>query len=229
MSAVNKADLSIIIPCGPGEQAWKPLLSRLMATPARDTEIIISATTPRPQTGPDHDVIWVHGETGRAAQLNRGIAGSSGRVLWLLHADTQPGPGNVAAALKFAALDGHGIGWFDLSFAQDGPRAAGINARGANLRSRLLGLPFGDQGWVLSRQIFERVGPFDPQFGRGEDLDFIIRARAANVNLTRLQPSLPTSARRYRDHGWLRTSLEHLWLTMIKCNQARNGRKKRIS
>lgn len=218
---MSNTDLSIIIPCGPGEQAWKTLRSRLLAEPSRNMEIVISATEPRPQTGLDPDVIWVHGRAGRAEQLNRGIAAGSGRVVWLLHADSLPGPANIAAALQFAALDVPGIGWFDLAFDRDGPRAARLNAWGANLRSRILGLPFGDQGWLMPRAVFARLGGFDPDFGRGEDLDFIVRAHAQGIRLRRLGPTLLTSARRYREHGWWRTSLAHLWLTLCLYRRAR--------
>ena len=44
-----------------------------------------------------------------------------------------------------------------------------LNAAGANLRSRWLGLPFGDQGLVLPRASFERLGGFDPALRYGED------------------------------------------------------------
>lgn len=225
VQAVSSA-VSIIIPCGPGERDWAPLLTSLSTAADSPFEIIISATEPCPHKALDSRVRWLHGSPGRAAQLNRGIQASTGEWLWLLHADSRPDKGNLAAALKFAAAGECEIGWFDLAFDDDGPKATRFNALGANLRSRWLGLPFGDQGWLMPRALFEKVGDFDPAFGRGEDLDFVIRAWARGFRPRPLGSALVTSARRYREHGWLRTSLAHSWLTLGLWLRARKGLKK---
>lgn len=217
------ATLAIIIPAGPGDRAWRSLLPRL-APLADAAEIVISACEPRPSGPAVAGVRWLTGPAGRAGQLNRGAAACSAPVLWLLHADSRPGTAALDAAMRFAgdasANARATIGWFDLAF-DDGPRLAQLNARGANLRSALFGLPFGDQGWIVARGVFDELGGFDPGFGRGEDLDFIVRARHLGVGLTRIGVPLATSARRYREHGWLRTTLAHLWLTLELWNKSR--------
>ncbi|MDT8448977.1 MAG: glycosyltransferase [Wenzhouxiangellaceae bacterium] len=217
------ARLAIIIPAGPGEQAWRGLLPRL-APLAETAEIVVSACGPRPSGPAEPGFRWLTGPPGRAGQLNRGVAACSAPVLWLLHADSRPGPVALEAAAHFAGdppvNPPETIGWFDLAF-DDGPRLARLNARGANLRSALFGLPFGDQGWLVARRVFDELGGFDPGFGRGEDLDFVVRARRQGVGLTRIGVPLATSARRYREHGWLRTTLAHLWLTLELWNKSR--------
>jgi len=215
--------LSIVIPVGPGDDAYRGLLQRLRGLPA-SCEIVLSTCeplTPAPdRRGPDDAaLILISGPPGRAGQLNRGIASATAPCLWLMHADTRPDNDNIATAMRFArecaAGRGHMLlGWFDLAFEAGGPRLATVNALGANLRSRMLKLPFGDQAWVMSRTLFERSGGFDETFGHGEDLDFIVRARRIDARLCRLQPAIRTSARRYREHGWARTTLAHLWLTL---------------
>lgn len=205
--------LSIVIPVGPREDAWPKLLTRLEAL-ADSAEIILSACGPTPPIDRSTPVRWISGPSGRAGQLNRGVAEARGSVLWLLHADSEPDAACLDAVRRFSGSGFDAIGWFDLAFSSDGPRAAAINAWGANLRSRLLELPFGDQGWVLPKSLFERLGGFDPGFGRGEDLEFIVRARRAGIPMTRLDASLRSSARRYREQGWLRTTLDHLVLTV---------------
>ncbi len=143
-------------------------------------------------------------------------------MLWLLHADSEPDPPCVDAARRFMQQGLEAIGWFDLRFGDDGPAAVALNSWGANLRSRWFKLPFGDQGWLLPRALFEKLGGFDPDFGRGEDLEFIVRARRAGIPLIRIGAVLRSSARRYQEHGWLPTTLKHLALTVRLHHKARN-------
>lgn len=226
--------LSIVIPVGPGDDAWRGLLERLAFFPA-PCQIVVSACRPLgasipPGAAGDIDLVEVNGSPGRAAQLNRGVAAASAECLWLVHADSRPDPAALTAAIEFAETanaTAMRLGWFRLAFAADGPRMAALNAHGANLRSRILQMPFGDQAWLMHRAVFDRVGGFDEDFGRGEDLDFVIRARAAGARVESLKPLVRTSARRYRDQGWLRTTLAHIWLTLRLHNRARRRAAKR--
>ena len=226
--------LSIVIPVGPGDDACTGLLERIAEFPIA-CQVVLSTCEPlaRRHDGPVHpglELIEVHGSPGRAAQLNRGVAAAGFDCLWLVHADSRPDARAFKAATAFAAGvrdQPMRVGWFTLAFAADGPRLARLNAHGANLRSRLLQMPFGDQAWLMSRTLFDQVGGFDETFGRGEDLDFLVRARHAGAYLQRLEPAIRTSARRYREQGWLPTTLAHLWLTLrlwLKARRrARNG------
>lgn len=215
--------LSIIVPIGPGDDAWRELLRTLAEFPGR-CQIILSASEPLNARWPNGapaeiELQEVTGPPGRAAQLNRGVSVASAQCLWLVHADCRPCLDAMAAAARFARACGDPekrttLGWFDLEFTADGPGLASLNAVGANLRSRLFGLPFGDQAWLMHRELFSRAGGFDESFGRGEDLDFIVHARRAGASLRRMRPAIESSARRYREHGWLRTTLAHGWLTL---------------
>lgn len=224
----NQPSLSIVIPVGPNETAHLQLVQCLSGFPRtglhETCQIVLSGCESRQSELPSAsiegiDCFQVTGPAGRAAQLNRGVAASSGRCLWLLHADSRPGREAMACAAAFARTgrepgSSSALGWFPLAFAADGPRLASLNAVGANLRSRIFRLPFGDQAWLLRRDTFDDLGGFDEHFGRGEDLDFIRRARRAEIRLCRQNAVIVTSARRYREHGWLHTTLAHLWLTL---------------
>ena len=213
--------LSIVIPVGPGDDTCAGLLKRITANPIA-CEVVLSLCKPLPRQNasrgrPGLELVEVHGPSGRAVQLNRGVSAATSDCLWLVHADSRPDAAVFSAAAAFAESAREQpmrLGWFTLAFAADGPRLALLNAHGANLRSRLLQMPFGDQAWLVSRTLFDRIGGFDEAFGRGEDLDFLVRARRAGAYLERLEPAIVTSARRYRDHGWLATTLAHLWLTL---------------
>jgi len=213
--------LSVVIPVGPGEPAWPGLVEGVTAT-LPEAEIVISAAEPRAAGATGPNVGWVHGDAGRAAQLNRGIVHSTRDTLWLLHADSRPTTAAFRAVRRLCdELSADAIGWFDLAFSLDGPRLMRLNALGANLRSRIAGLPFGDQGWLLRRALFDRLGGFDADFDRGEDLEFIVRARAGGVRLVRAGAEIRTSARRYREQGWLATTLAHALRTIALRRKAR--------
>lgn len=199
--------LSLLIPIGPGETAWKGLLEQLPVDHP-DLEIIVSATEPLP---PDvrPGAIWHVGPPGRGKQLNRSVEQAAGDWLWFLHADCRLHPSTLDAVLAFTRREESALGYCDLRFLNDGPWLTHFNALGANLRSRLFGLPYGDQGLCLPKAWFKRLGGFVEDLERGEDLDFVVRARKAGLPVRPIGTPLYTSARRYREAGWLRTTWRH--------------------
>ena len=215
--------LSVIVPIGPGEPAWRGLLADLAALDA-DAEILLVATpgnAPTDFAAGDYGLRvparWLQAPAGRARQQNAGAAAAKGTTLWFLHADSRLPAQSVAAALCFAGTPA--LGYFDLRFLDDGPRLARLNAMGAWLRSRWLGLPFGDQGLILPGSLFRSLGGFDESLAAGEDHALVWAARRAGVPLLPLRAPLRTSARRYAEHGWLRTTLQHGRLTIAQARR----------
>ncbi|MDH3667224.1 MAG: TIGR04283 family arsenosugar biosynthesis glycosyltransferase [Paracoccaceae bacterium] len=143
---------------------------------------------------------------GRGAQLAAGAQAARGQWLLFLHADTVLAPGWGAAVLAHVqGRPGH-AGWFDLGF--DAPGAgARLVAGWANLRSRLFGLPYGDQGLLISRRLYDEVGGYAPM-PLMEDVDFV--SRIGQSRLARLGVRAETSAARYRADGWLRRGWRNL-------------------
>lgn len=206
--------LSIAIPAGPGDRDWAALLDDLPASADVERLLVLAEGDALPC--PPEDTHVLSAPAGRARQINAGLAAAHGGTVWILHADSRINEGTVAAAwnaaLGFARGDAPALCWFDLAF-HDGPAAMAINALGANLRSRWFDMPFGDQGFLAPRALFESLGGFDVTIGRGEDHAFVHVARRANVPLRRLPGCVATSARRYVEHGWWRTTRAHLRLT----------------
>lgn len=206
--------LSIVVPVGPGDPAWRALLPLLLPLPAH-CEILLVAGERCPDDAASVSAAtgarWLSCAVGRAVQQNTGAAQARGALLWFLHCDSQPDRTALASA---AALGPpfDALGWFRLAF-HDGGWPHRLNALGANLRAAWLALPFGDQGLLLSARRFRALGGFDEALPRGEDLDLVLRSRAAGVPLRRLAGRVATSARRYRQHGWWRTTHQHLHLT----------------
>ena len=204
----------MIVPLAPGEDAWPALLPVLAGLPG--SEVLLAAVA-----GAAPQVPVVHGHAsmpvrvvasaaGRARQQNAAAALARGELLWFLHADSLPD----ATALQSVAQLPHGfdaLGWFKLRF-HDGGGLHRLNAVGANLRSRWLALPYGDQGLLLPAVRFAAFGGFDERLPRGEDLDLVVRARHSGLPLSQLGGCVATSARRYREEGWARTTAAHLRL-----------------
>ena len=101
----------------------------------------------------------ITGAASRGGQLRRGVAVTRGAWIMVLHADTILQEGwaeQVKAHMQQGPL------CFSLAF-----RARGLAARWvaawANLRSDVLGLPFGDQGLLLRRVEYDRAGGYPDQ------------------------------------------------------------------
>jgi len=213
--------ISIVIPVGQNDQSWRRLLKQLLLF-GSEIEIILSACQKKPSDAVlAENVTWIQATQGRACQLNVGARKATRNILWFLHADTQFTKA-ISEVIKQELQTGiYGIGFFRLKFANDGPRKTYMNAWAANIRSRLFELPFGDQGLIMNKNIFETLRGFDDSLTLGEDLDFVIRAKAGNIALQEFPCELITSARRYKQHGWLSTTIRHIWLTWVLACQAK--------
>ena len=202
--------LSLIRPFAPDESAGAELLADLAAL-RPPHEVILAGVQGCAPPLPEVEAIRTSAAAGRTRQLNAGARVARGAWLCFLHADSRLPP----AALR--ALDAlpqgpDALRYFDLRFC-DGPAAMRLNAAGAFIRSRWLGLPFGDQGLCLPRTWFERLGGFDETIGCGEDHALVWAARRAGLPLRPLRAPILTSARKYAERGWLRTTWLHLRLT----------------
>ena len=203
--------MTVLVPVGPGEAAWRDLLADL--APLRDAggRVVLCGVGGAPRVLPP-GVRWVRaGRANRAVQLNAAAAAARTGRLWCLHADTRLTPAAARAAVA-AAADPRAVHFLRLRFARDGPALTRLNGWGANLRSRL-GMPFGDQGFLLSADLLADLGGFDEAAPYGEGHLLAWAARRRGVPLVRLPAALTTSARKYRQRGWLRTTGVHLFLT----------------
>lgn len=146
----------------------------------------------------------VTGPPSRGGQLRRGVEATKGDWVLVLHADTCLDPGWSEAVLP--VLTQPCAGYFGLRFDARG-LAPVIVAGWANLRSRLFGLPYGDQGLLIHRSLYDACGGYR-DIPLMED---VALARALQGNLRRLPGYVITSAARYRRDGWLRRGARNLW------------------
>ena len=135
----------------------------------------------------------------RGARLAAAARESRGEHLFFLHSDSRP-PEGALEAVRRCLAGGAAGGAFSLAYEGAGPALRWI-AAWANLRSRWLGLPFGDQGIFCGREAYERAGGFR-DLPICDDLDFVRRLRRVGP-LVILEEKTVTSPRRYVERGAL--------------------------
>lgn len=148
------------------------------------------------------------GKPGRGTQLGAGAAAASCDWLLFLHADCRLAPGwerAVEAFLNAPGAPGR-AGYFAFAL-DDRSRAARRLERIVSWRCRVLGLPYGDQGLLIARALYDAVGGF-AALPLMEDVD--LARRLGRRRLAPLGVPAYTSARRYREEGYIRRPLRNL-------------------
>jgi rSAM/selenodomain-associated transferase 2 len=135
---------------------------------------------------------------GRGQQLRAGAQAASGDWLLFLHADTVLQEGWVRAVGNHIANQPDKAAYFQLAFEQSGAGARRV-ARFANMRARALVLPYGDQGLLISRALYDVIGGFSG-IPLMEDVDIVRRlGRRLLVPLTAIAQ---TSGEKFARGGW---------------------------
>ena len=145
---------------------------------------------------------------GRGSQLAVGGAAASGEWLLFLHADCRLGAGWEAAVKSFIAAPGASARAGYFAFALDDPDPAARRVeRLVAWRCRRLALPYGDQGLLIARPLYEAVGGF-AAIPLMEDVDLV--RRLGRGRLVLLPAAVSSSSRRYRADGYIRRPLRNL-------------------
>lgn len=140
----------------------------------------------------------VEGARGRGPQLNRGAAATSASRLLFLHADCRLPEGWLAAVHGALQDPATTLACFRLRTEPALPSSSiGLGRwwlRVFDLHSLGFGLPYGDQGFAVRRDVFDRVGGF-PDIPLMEDLVFARHCRRIG-RVQRLSLEMRTTARR---------------------------------
>jgi rSAM/selenodomain-associated transferase 2 len=199
------ASLAVIIPVLNEQEKLPATLAALSAEPSLEIAVVDGGSS-------DNTVALarsagcrvIAGLPGRGCQMNAGVAGTSAELLLFLHADTLLPPRFAESVKQTLARREVALGAFSLAIDSD-VRGLTLLARLANLRSRWLGLPYGDQALFTTRERFGLVGGF-PEIEIMEDFVFVRRMRQFGRIVT-LPERVTTSARRWHNMGTLQTTL----------------------
>ena len=209
-------------------QAWEvarrvracPMIS--VVIPALNEEALIGRTIEKAFEGSNVEVILADGGSkdacrelsarqgarivtsprGRACQMNRGAGAARGEILLFLHADTLLCEGYDNAVRLMLADPEISMGAFSLGFDR-GSFSLDLIATGANLRSRILKLPYGDQAFFVRKSVFMAAGGFQ-DIPIMEDVAFV-NAMKKKGRMGILKSRVTTSSRRFAAMDPLRT------------------------
>lgn len=207
--------LSVIIPIGKNDLSYKPLVDDLLGFAEIDEIILISTIGDPIARYQDQRIKKVESGNHRGEKINKGINAAVSDYIWILHADSKISLSQIEEIKHFCQQDKKRIGYFPLKF-HDSPIPMFVTEWGVYLRSILLKVPFGDQGLIFHRSVLSLTGPFDEQCRYGEDHIFIWKARLKQIDLQWFRSPIGTSARKYINNGWTKTTRDHLYLTWLQ-------------
>ena len=213
------AGLSVVIPTLEEASRLPLLLADLQRWPG-ELEVIVSDGGSKDQT---REVALLAGATvldspkaGRGSQLRWGIDHSTHAWVLVLHADSRlPGTWHQKVGTVLNTPEAHLSAWY-FDFNVDAKRRPmlWLLERMVNLRSRWLQRPYGDQGLLIQRQLYERIGGYRP-LALMEDLDLVERLSKV-ASLRSLNCALFTSGERWQKRSvlvqtWRNARLRWLW------------------
>ncbi len=204
-------ELSVIIPTLDAATTIGATLDALTGEAAPLGEIIIVDGGSRDATMnivAGQGAKFVAAPAGRGIQLAQGARAATGRWYLFLHADTVLERGWSEHVGRFMNHPDHAerAACFRFSLDDEARAARRLEAMVA-WRSRVLGLPYGDQGLLISAAFYESLGGFKP-LALMEDVD--MARRIGRRRLTMLDAEARTSAFRYQRSGYLARSLQNL-------------------
>jgi glycosyltransferase A (GT-A) superfamily protein (DUF2064 family) len=203
-------DLSIIIPVARREHDFK--LIKQLREKFQNCEIIIVCDETNEfikSVELQVNQLYFLKNSSRAKALNKGASLSASKNLWFLHLDS-----NIKhiQLTDLIGLDPYTVSTFLLEFDQAN---CWWIAAGANFRTKTFGIPFGDQSFLLSKNLFNFTGGFNETLFLGEDHEFIWRIKSLNIKLNIINKKIITSAIKYKNRR-VYQSVNTLWKTLCQ-------------
>ena len=204
------APISIIIPTLNSETDLYETLGSLFEGIENEliSELIISdggSTDKTKSIAHDVGAVLIEGSCGRGLQISKGVDKSRGDWILILHADTSLSLDWSVNLLQ--KIDRNFAYHFKLKFKSKSLFAR-ILEYWVQIRSKFLGLPYGDQGLLIHRDLLNDLGGF-PKIPLMED---VALARKLKNKTKSLQILAHTSAEKYHKNGWLRQIMINFYL-----------------
>jgi rSAM/selenodomain-associated transferase 2 len=149
----------------------------------------------------------IEGFFGRGLQISEAIDKSRGDWILIIHADTSLSLDWSVEILQ--KIDKNFAYHFKLKFKSKSLFAR-ILEYWAQIRSSFLGLPYGDQGFLIHRDLLDAIGGF-PKTLILEDVALAVKLKGKIKSLNILAH---TSAEKYHKNGWLRQSIVNFYILL---------------
>ena len=202
---VSTPALSVLIPTY-NERGSLPFLLRDLAGLHASYEVVVAdggGSDGTARIAAEQGAMVVACERGRGTQLAAAAKAARAPVLCALHADIRLPAATLAAIDAYAAAPLASALAFSLAIDGAGV-ALRLIAAGANARSRVFHLPYGDQGLLMTRRMYDQAGGYRP-VPIMEDV-LLARALARSAGIAISDEHVVVSARRWeRDGPWLRS------------------------
>jgi rSAM/selenodomain-associated transferase 2/rSAM/selenodomain-associated transferase 1 len=210
--------ISIVIPVYREVNTIRSAIERLTGSPdySADIEIIVVDGDKKASTIKNlhsENVITIKSERGRGVQLNAGAKIARGGIILFLHADTELPAGafgRVKSVFKTSSAD---AGAFSLGIDSNLVFFRFIEAA-ANIRCYLSGIPYGDQGIFIKKEVFDNLGGF-PDIPIMEDVEFMMKLKKKGFRVMILKERVSTSPRRWEKDGYLRTLFNNRLISVL--------------
>lgn len=201
--------VSVVIPALNEEQLLAAAIASAWAAGAAEVVVADGGSHDRTREIAEADGgLVVTGRRGRAAQQNAGAERAAGDVLLFLHADNRLGSDAIQQVSDALSKSGAWGGVFWQQIEAPGALYRALEYGNA-WRVRWRGLPYGDQGIFIRREVFRELGGF-PELPLMEDLVLMRQLRRRAWPLL-LPGPVYVHPRRWQRHGIVRQTLRN-WL-----------------
>lgn len=205
--------LSVVIPTLNEERSIATLLGDLRALAVRHEVIVVDggSSDATVTVAAAAGARLIQSRRGRGVQLGAGARAAAAPVLCFLHADVRLGADARRELAEIASLNAEGAYAFRFGIDARGWRYRFIEF-GARLRTRLFTLPYGDQGLIVSRALYDAAGGY-ADLPLMEDVALVDALRRLTP-IRSLRATLPVSPRRWEQEGPLTRMLRN-WRLML--------------
>ena len=213
-------DIAIVIPVLGDSALLRALLDQVADWKLQPREIIVVAADADPRLSDfckAHHCLNLGSEPCRGKQQDQGARAAQAGILWFLHADAAPHSSSLAEISQAVAGGSEG-GHFLFAFSGMPMYRKTIIAWLTNLRVRLGGIPYGDQGIFVRRDTYLNCGgfPHQPLF---EEVSLVRKLRSRG-RFQALAAPIGVSPRRWERDGWIRRCLNNRYLALAyTCGQ----------
>lgn len=202
--------VSVVIPVLNDAGPLRRLIADLRTDPALEIVVVDGGSDDDSSTVAQAADAFGVASRSRGGQLRAGAELASGDWLWFLHADTHVPPATLAIFRNLGDMPGWG--WFVVRL--DSSRAVlRVVETAMRWRTAITGIATGDQGIFVHRLLLDAIGGM-PDQSLFEDVELCKRLRRlAKPQWCRMP--IETSARRWRQHGVVRTVLT-MWQLRLR-------------